>query len=581
MVCRPTTLATKYAGGMYNADPNAFANSVSAGIFEFSDLINQDNDPAGRYDKSALVDFTNKFNRILRRTDLTDYPLSDSRIKQVNNLTYTEVADFLNQSGYDFDNASGILNNADNVAAGFPVLYTDANNTGNLGNFNSNLPNYGPIIPFTSYPNDWQSMVGQFEFYNSENVANSISGGFCAAFTNPFNQVLEKIALIKLGATLLSKLSSFSLADLFDLALTAALDAIKDKLVSIVDMIKATVLQQVENIVGQIKQIAGPYVAIYGELVKRADDVKSFFNDKSTETIKDKIKKFVDDAISQFEDMTPEAILLLLFRFCQFAEMIQGFMASPSDAFRNYADKIKLQMKTVTSMGLINTKLAVEAGATRFKTEAREDARKRMMSTLQAKVDSAPNQTAPGPLPDPEKYVNNPDITEEEARELGTLSNEGIPGKIKWASSVLNMGKTVSDAEDDAGWKMLNIEVKIKLLRVATRMNRELVINSGYRSPEYNKRIGGAKRSQHMSGHAIDVSMRGLNSDDIRRFIRIASQEGFGGMSFYSDSVFTHVDIGARRTWGSNGAYASWVNAHVRDEFRNGAKGRSSSQQNT
>lgn len=30
-------------------------------------------------------------------------------------------------------------------------------------------------------------------------------------------------------------------------------------------------------------------------------------------------------------------------------------------------------------------------------------------------------------------------------------------------------------------------------------------MTSGYRSPEHNKKIGGARNSKHMSGHAIDI----------------------------------------------------------------------------
>jgi hypothetical protein len=578
MVCRPTTIATKYADGLFNQDATRFTN----GIYDFADIINQQNNPVDNYDKTALNEFTRNLNRNLRRVDLSGYPLLDSKLKQVSNLTSVEVADFLNQSGYDFDSATGIVNGANSVSSSYPRLYTDANNIGDLANLNpdNNVGNYGPIIPWAVMPTDFESMVDQLEFYNNENVANTISGGFCSAFQNPFNQVLKIIGAIQLGVKLLDKLKSFSLADLFDAALGAALDAIKDKLASIVDKIKATVMQQIKNITQTIGGIVNSHIAIFDEITKRAEDVKSFFNDSSMETIKDGIRKFVDDAKKQFEELTPEAILLLLFRFCQFAEMIQGFLKSPVDALRNHVNNIKLQIRTVTSMGLINTKLAVDAGAQRFTQEAREDARKRMMDTLRARADSSPNVSNPGPAPDPEVYVNNPNITEEEARELGTLSNDGIPGKIKWAPSVLNMGKSVSDAEDDAGWKMINNEVKLRLLRTATRFGRELTINSGYRSPEYNRRIGGAKRSQHMSGYAIDVSMAGLSSDDIRRFIRIASQEGFMGMSYYPGSNFTHVDIGGRRTWGSNGAYASWVNAHVKDEFRNGARGRSEQQQN-
>jgi len=76
-----------------------------------------------------------------------------------------------------------------------------------------------------------------------------------------------------------------------------------------------------------------------------------------------------------------------------------------------------------------------------------------------------------------------------------------------------------------------------------------LQINSGYRSPEYNARRGGATRSKHMDGTALDVTWNGYNEETRRNFIQIAQEEGFLGIGIYNS--FTHVDLGPRRRWGS------------------------------
>lgn len=36
-------------------------------------------------------------------------------------------------------------------------------------------------------------------------------------------------------------------------------------------------------------------------------------------------------------------------------------------------------------------------------------------------------------------------------------------------------------------------------------LNKPIRVSSGYRSPEINKAVGGAKNSQHMSGNAVDI----------------------------------------------------------------------------
>lgn len=46
-----------------------------------------------------------------------------------------------------------------------------------------------------------------------------------------------------------------------------------------------------------------------------------------------------------------------------------------------------------------------------------------------------------------------------------------------------------------------------------------ILISSGYRSPEVNKRVGGAKESYHMRGLAVDFTVRGMAVEDVVRFI--------------------------------------------------------------
>ena len=41
-------------------------------------------------------------------------------------------------------------------------------------------------------------------------------------------------------------------------------------------------------------------------------------------------------------------------------------------------------------------------------------------------------------------------------------------------------------------------------------IGRPVKIISGYRSPDYNKKIGGAKRSQHMLAKAADIKIEGM-----------------------------------------------------------------------
>ena len=78
-------------------------------------------------------------------------------------------------------------------------------------------------------------------------------------------------------------------------------------------------------------------------------------------------------------------------------------------------------------------------------------------------------------------------------------------------------------------------------------------IISGYRSPKTNKmlrRTGGggvAKRSLHMDGKAVDVRLVGC---DTARLRDAALALGAGGVGYYPDSDFVHIDTGPVRSWG-------------------------------
>ena len=80
------------------------------------------------------------------------------------------------------------------------------------------------------------------------------------------------------------------------------------------------------------------------------------------------------------------------------------------------------------------------------------------------------------------------------------------------------------------------------------RLNKPLIVNSGYRSPEHNRAVGGATRSKHMEGTAFDISMA---NHDPETFERAAREVGFLGFGTYPRSNFMHVDLGPARSWGA------------------------------
>jgi uncharacterized protein YcbK (DUF882 family) len=74
---------------------------------------------------------------------------------------------------------------------------------------------------------------------------------------------------------------------------------------------------------------------------------------------------------------------------------------------------------------------------------------------------------------------------------------------------------------------------------------------SGYRSPQTNATLadassGVARRSLHMQGMAIDIAVERVSTDALRQ---AALSLGRGGVGYYPDPGFVHVDVGRVRSW--------------------------------
>jgi uncharacterized protein YcbK (DUF882 family) len=78
-----------------------------------------------------------------------------------------------------------------------------------------------------------------------------------------------------------------------------------------------------------------------------------------------------------------------------------------------------------------------------------------------------------------------------------------------------------------------------------------LHVISGYRSPETNQLLadcsdGVARHSLHLEGKAIDIRVPGRDLVTVRK---VAMNLRGGGVGFYPDSQFVHIDTGRVRSW--------------------------------
>ena len=79
---------------------------------------------------------------------------------------------------------------------------------------------------------------------------------------------------------------------------------------------------------------------------------------------------------------------------------------------------------------------------------------------------------------------------------------------------------------------------------IRNKVGVPIKINSGYRSPEHNTKIGGSKTSQHLLGKAADIVIDGYTPDEVADLIEELIESGDilqGGLGRYN--TFTHYDI--------------------------------------
>lgn len=102
-----------------------------------------------------------------------------------------------------------------------------------------------------------------------------------------------------------------------------------------------------------------------------------------------------------------------------------------------------------------------------------------------------------------------------------------------------------------------SIEMDPALLDLLHQINErfgggvEFEVVSGCRSPSTNRMLarhssGVAKKSLHMDGKAIDIRIPGVSLQSLRD---VALSLRAGGVGFYPNSNFVHVDVGPVRSW--------------------------------
>ena len=109
-------------------------------------------------------------------------------------------------------------------------------------------------------------------------------------------------------------------------------------------------------------------------------------------------------------------------------------------------------------------------------------------------------------------------------------NNEKVGPHFKVKEFACKDGSTITFIDD----YMVTI---LELLR--RKLGKPIIITSGYRTPQHNAKVGGAKYSYHMRGMAVDIRVDGIPAKEVAK--SLDKIIGGGGIIVYNSWV--HFDV--------------------------------------
>jgi hypothetical protein len=145
-------------------------------------------------------------------------------------------------------------------------------------------------------------------------------------------------------------------------------------------------------------------------------------------------------------------------------------------------------------------------------------------------------------------------------------NNGGAPGTV--ADKVTDqMGAHAAKAESvlandttnaprlpvkSSGGDIANVDPKVldAYERLQGAFGQQILVKSGFRDPNKNADVGGAKHSQHIEGTALDLETGDMSHAERLRLIKMASAMGFTGIGVYANNIHLDMRAGPPKMWG-------------------------------
>jgi hypothetical protein len=466
--------------------------------------------------------------------------------------------------------------------------------------------NYTPAAAIVSSNANGPRFLNELEAFYNGDFSVSILGGFCSLMTNIFgviNAFFDLVdtlnALYEDALKFIEKIKNIedAIKAAFEkLKVKALIEAIKKKIVDMIEQAIIKVCMAISNF--SVESITGPITsAVESRIVVKVEEEKAtigeFCNVENIRRLVEKIKRLIDYAVGLFSNPSFEEIQFLIARLCALATGLEGLFKGLKAPLNNFGNRYDEVFNTISNASNRVTGEAIRSGAIRMSEESRRQqinnakdvwekagnvrtptikeyrdvpsykTIEKASSSTGVSVGIIPDVILPTPetlpaIPSGVSVGIIPDVVLPVPGSLpGVVAN--IPSPTTTTDSAPSLkfsGCWVSEMNPPSeGWTKLDMNVKVYLVRLqkaaqkAGLISGPIYINSGWRSVQYNAKVGGAKSSQHLNGLAVDIVWDGFvaKSDKTNQFVALARKEGFRGIGLYNS--FVHLDIGPVKQW--------------------------------
>lgn len=469
--------------------------------------------------------------------DKTEYPFVQERLAQ-GPITATEYREFLKDYNYTAESAAATI---------------------------------------TSNPKKHMSHFNNFLKLTIAGVAVS---SLCKFLSDPFNKITAASSLFS------GFLGGFkSLKDLIDglgnpldalSGLASSLKAFATSLINSVADIVNTIKDKISNIAESVSKAIGNIIGMQGKnklsingwFAKQFANIQNALSEGNIANLVKHISTKIAEAVKGFATLTIEAVEFLLFLFCKMATAVENSLMALLNPVQTASDRIANTAASLATGAGDASRGAVIAGRPVVEPTALASQCQAYVDAVNAGGINAANPSTPAfeagdktPIIAPSNYSSHPDPNSWSNLTFlpQVLNNKffltyGNLILVDHGGGVVNVKS--QGITPEIGYYGLDLHVIEMMNEVGKIMGLKLKVNSGYRHPYYNTYLRHvkngfdpkvAKRSQHMSGKAMDIGTFGANHPRRLEFLTLCKKIGFHGFGYYK--TFTHCDVDAKRHW--------------------------------